>query len=66
MSESTDLEFIARLRALALDYDRANGTYVESQFQGYDVFEWIRTKLLSLPSDVDESDWITELGPDVF
>lgn len=62
----TDQEFVERLRLLALEYDREGGSYQESTYQGFDVFEWVRARLLNIPATDDVAAWRKELGPDAI
>ena len=62
----SDQEFVDRLRQLALAYDREMGSYVESTYQGFDVFEWVRARLLNIPITDDTTAWRKELGPDAI
>ena len=58
----TDEEFVDRLREMAIAYDRENGDYLESKYQGFDVYEWVRCRLLGVPITEDTKTWSKEVG----
>ena len=41
----SDEDFLKRLKELAILYDRENGRWVESRYQGQNVFNWIADHL---------------------